>query len=74
MKQNCSNCRFSHPEEEDLKARDLWEEDNPGPLFCRRYAPRPMKNDGEDTATEWTWPIVWKENWCGEWAAPREAD
>ena len=60
--QNCANCRFSRP---DIDREDAEEGD---PLWCRRHAPRPiMRNDGPDTPTEWHWPQVMVDDWCGEW-------
>jgi hypothetical protein len=68
--ESCLNCRFSHPK---LEGRTKQGQE-PGPLWCRRYAPRPMQrlfdNDlAGETSTEWCWPTVFPENWCGEWAA-----
>ena len=32
-------------------------------MRCRRYAPRPgQERNG--------WPIVWENDWCGEWKRP----
>ena len=71
--ETCANCHFSipeHPAENFVaaKASGEMDEGSPGPLFCRRYAPRPLVMHDEDAATEWTWPIVFEENWCGEWS------
>lgn len=28
-------------------------------IFCKRYAPRPGTFKG--------WPLLWADDWCGEW-------
>jgi hypothetical protein len=40
-------------------------------LTCRRYAPRPPQPDTylADHATEWCWPVVMANEWCGEFVA-----
>ena len=35
-------------------------------IFCKRYAPRPGQARQE-------WPIVWEDDWCGEFE-PEEQD
>lgn len=38
--------------------------------FCRRHAPRPH---GGNNIEDVTWPLVWEDEWCGEWIAAKEA-
>ena len=55
----CGNCQFAKKEE------NHWE--------CRRYPPQIFSNVGtiatEVIRTEilTEWPVVYKEEWCGEW-------
>ena len=38
-----------------------------GAVRCRRYAPRPGLARQE-------WPIVWEDDWCGEFEPEEEQD
>ena len=57
----CRNCKFVHEEK-----KGLYHE-------CRRYPPQIISevltngagNIATDLLTEW--PVVYKEEWCGEW-------
>jgi hypothetical protein len=56
--QNCINCRHSRP-------MNRWDQNR---VKCCRMAPRPGINDGDYAV----WPLVLRDDWCGEWA-PRDA-
>ncbi len=50
----CGNCRY-------------WDERKDGDGFCRRYAPRPVVLDGEQSTWRYAaFPIVDAGDWCGE--------
>lgn len=51
---NCGNCRYY---EEDI-------EDAVG--HCRRYPPLPIGDTKANDAT-WLQPVVFVDDWCGEW-------
>jgi hypothetical protein len=68
----CLSCRYSRRE----FAGDADEGGDIGSLQCRRHAPRPVYRGLEDAAAEggrsdgstlWSWPVVFGEQWCGEW-------
>lgn len=69
----CSNCAFASAEDAHDTAHD-WS------LIelreCRRYAPRPImdKDASGDVLTEWRWPVVSDEHWCGEFSDRRAAE
>jgi hypothetical protein len=56
--QFCSDCRYAHPFSNDHEQ-----------YSCRRYAPRPLPSNAfghvDDRVTYW--PLVFCEEWCGEW-------
>lgn len=55
----CRVCRFSRIDPD-------FPEDSSYALYeCRRHAPHPEQN-GEDTRTAWSWPLVMPTEWCGE--------
>jgi hypothetical protein len=57
--EQCSLCRFAIARDEDL---DMFK--------CRRHAPRPHpKRESEHIETEWEWPLVLDDEWCGEFEA-----
>jgi hypothetical protein len=71
------NCRYSRREHAD----DPDEAGDVGSLQCRRHAPRPVyrgladadaEGGREDGSTLWSWPVVFGEQWCGEWEAMRD--
>ena len=40
--------------------------------FCRRHAPSPRQFDPAKNL-EYSWPLVWQGEWCGEWQPRKEA-
>jgi hypothetical protein len=59
-KQYCETCRFS-------KARDDGHAET-YMFMCRRYAPKPHPKRGDEfVETEWVWPLVLNDEWCGEY-------
>ena len=57
MKETCLQCRFFNPAKPDEVLRGA----NPNCGNCHRRAP----NDG--------WPLVWVDNWCGEFDGVSDA-
>jgi hypothetical protein len=57
----CKFCMFVH-EIDGGEDSDLYE--------CRRHAPMPVVFRGKlhrDAQTEWGWPLVSSDDWCGEY-------
>lgn len=71
--QTCENCRYS-----TVMTNDKKEKVNDGALICRRSPPRnmmiPVAPDvrnpmGGGFGINSFYPMVGRDNWCGEWAA-----
>jgi hypothetical protein len=67
MDERCESCRFFESLGEPTKANGK----------CRRYAPRPLGPvvfrheaafDNHHENAYVTWPTVWTDEWCGEFA------
>lgn len=69
--ESCGNCRFLHPCEGLSHFNDAVTGDVVG--YCRRYPPvaSPIINDCEEDldSLAWSHPVVWNDEWCGEWKA-----
>ena len=66
MKQRCGSCRFGfYVEGTEKQGRcGIWG-------VCRRHAPRPLAGGVGTGHSDWEWPTVNEDEWCGEWAYPR---
>lgn len=72
---DCKSCRWFEAEpdyfdEEDMSDELVAEKDEYG--FCRRHAPSPRQFDPAK-CIEYSWPLVYDSQWCGEWQQRQEA-
>jgi len=63
--QSCCNCRYWRED------RSLQREDNR--RCCCRYAPKPLLSVSfsDEADIEAYWPLVYGDEWCGDWV-PQE--
>jgi hypothetical protein len=66
-KRSCANCEYSTPPKLKRSAPRL---------MCRRYAPTPHPTPMGENSLEGfvTWPLVFAEDWCGEFTERSELD
>ena len=63
--QECSTCRWFDDDAE--RTGMVHDESMPG--VCRRYPPKPNAVDPDEDTCVGTWPLVYVNEFCGEWAA-----
>jgi len=65
MKESCQSCRFSR----NWSKKQIGECRFNAPPIVRGIEVHDDDRFGEEAVTEWAWPMVGEEEWCGKWEA-----